>query len=79
MIDIIITLMYHKINKQEDNKMAKSITNGAKKMVMKPCYRTQVVRSKKGKGSFKRNKKHKGSHDNVNHGSFFILLILMFY
>lgn len=59
--------------------MAKSITNGAKKMVMKPCYRTQVVKSKKGKGSFKRNNKHKGGHDNVNHGSFFILNTLMIY
>lgn len=59
--------------------MAKSITNGAKKMVMKPCYRTQVVKSKKGKGSFKRKDKHKKSHDNKNHGSFFIPKTLTFY
>lgn len=79
MIDIIIILMYHKLNKQEDNEMSKSITNGAKKMVMKPCYRTQVVKSKKGKGSFKRNDKHKKSHDLHHHGSFFILTTLTFY
>ena len=59
--------------------MAKSITNGAKKMVMKPCYRTQVVKSKKGKGSFKRNNKHKKSYDDKNHSSFFIFRLLRFY
>jgi stalled ribosome alternative rescue factor ArfA len=34
-------------------------SHAAKRMVMKPCYRSQVVKSKKGKGSFKRQDKHK--------------------
>lgn len=38
--------------------MAKSQTNAAKKMVMKPCYRTQVVKAGKGKGTYSRKTKH---------------------
>lgn len=36
--------------------MAKS--NAAKKMVMQPCFRSQKVKAKKGKGSFIRKEKH---------------------
>lgn len=38
--------------------MAKSHTNAAKKMVMKTCYRTQVVKPRKGKGAYDRKAKH---------------------
>jgi stalled ribosome alternative rescue factor ArfA len=32
--------------------------NAAKKMVMQPCFRSQKVKAKKGKGSFIRKEKH---------------------
>ena len=38
--------------------MAASHTNAAKKMVMKTCYRAQVEKSRKGKGSYTRKSKH---------------------
>lgn len=30
----------------------------AKQLVMQPCFRSQVVKTKKGKGSFTRKSKH---------------------
>lgn len=33
-------------------------SSAAKRMVMKPCFRSQTVKSKKGKGSFERKPKH---------------------
>ena len=38
--------------------MAASNTHAAKKMVMKPCYRTQLEKPRKGKGAYTRKPKH---------------------